>query len=483
MRFFEVQRILGLLLMLFSIVMLPPIIVNMVYQEEAMAPFWAGFFIIISTGFTLWYPARHLRYELELRDGFIIVVLFWVVLSVTASIPLLFADNPDLSMVDAVFESISGLTTTGATVITGLDTLPHSILFYRQMLQWFGGMGIIVLAVAIFPLLGVGGMQLYRAETSGLVNDYKLTPHITETAKALWYLYLALTIACALAYWASGMSGFDAIVHSFSTVAIGGFSPHDDSIGYYASVQVELVAIVFMVIAGINFRLHFAAWGTRSLDSYRFDAELKVYLALLACVTLITSAYLYFSGTSDTFHTALRYGAFHSVSLSTTTGFTTTDYHGWPSFLPLLLLFVSFIGGCAGSTAGGLKVIRVILLYKHAKREIMLLMHPNAQILIKVGRRLMPPHVINAIWGFFSVYVATFLFMMLLLMSTDMDQVSAFSAVAACLNNLGPGLGKVAYHYGDINDAAKLILSLTMLLGRLEIFTLLVILSPAFWRS
>ncbi len=483
MRFLEVQRTLGLMLLLFSLAMLPPIIVNIVYKEAAMAPFWAGFLIVISAGFVLWYPVRNVRYELELRDGFIIVALFWVALSVTASVPLLFVDTPHLSVVDAIFESVSGLTTTGATVITGLDSLPHSILFYRQMLQWFGGMGIIVLAVAILPLLGIGGMQLYRAETSGLVKDHKLTPHITETAKALWYLYVALTIVCALAYWASGMSGFDAIVHSFSTVAIGGFSSHDSSIGYYSSLQVELVAIVFMVIAGINFRLHFTAWRNHNLDSYRFDSELKVYLVLLVCLSLITSAYLYFSGTFDTPATALRHGVFHSVSLSTTTGYTTTYFHIWPSLLPLLLLLASFIGGCAGSTGGGLKVIRVILLYKQAKREITLLMHPNAQVLIKIGRVLMPNRVINAVWGFFAIYVATFSLILLLLMGTGLDQVSAFSAVAACINNLGPGLGKVAHHYGAINDAAKWILCLAMLLGRLEIFTLLVILSPAFWRS
>ena len=483
MRFLKVQRILGLMLMLFSLTMLPPIAVDMIYRENVVAPFLVGLMSALGIGLVLWYPVRGNRDELRLRDGFIIVVLFWVALSITASVPLLVADHPNLSVVDAVFESVSGLTTTGATVITGLNELPRSILFYRQMLQWFGGMGIIVLAVAVLPMLGIGGMQLYRAETSGPIKDSKLTPHITETAKALWYIYLALTIACALAYWKAGMSEFDAIVHSFSTVSIGGFSSHDTSIGYFASPLVELVAVVFMVLAGMNFALHFTAWRNRRLRGYWLDSELKAYLLLLVCLSVITSAYLYFSGTFNEPQAALRNGIFQSVSISTTTGFTTTNYSGWPSFLPLLLLFASFIGGCAGSTGGGLKVIRVLLLYKQGKREITRLVHPNAQVAIKVGGVPMSSRVVDAVWGFFATYVAIFTLILLLLMITGMDQVSAFSAVAACMNNLGPGLGQVGDHYADLSDSAKWILCFAMLLGRLEIFTLLVLLSPGFWRS
>lgn len=344
-------------------------------------------------------------------------------------------------------------------------------------------MGIIVLAVAILPMLGVGGMQLYRAETPGPMKNNKLTPRVTETAKALWYIYLGLTILCAIAYWLAGMTPFDAVSHSFSTVAIGGFSTHDASLGYFDSPLIEAIAVVFMTIAGINFALHFLAWRSRSPRPYLGDTELKTYILLLACISVISSLYLYYSQAFPTFASAVRYGVFQTVSISTTTGFTTSGYHTWPSFLPVMLLFASFVGGCAGSTGGGLKVIRVVLLFKQGKREIMRLIHPNAQVPIKIDGASMPSQVVDAVWGFFATYVATFSFMMLGLLALGLDQVTAFSAVAACINNLGPGLGAVGANYADLGDGAKWILSLAMLLGRLEIFTLLVILTPGFWRG
>ena len=478
-----IQKIVGLLLALFSLTMLPPVAVSYLYDDRSAAPFVIAFLFVLGTGLALWIPVRRIKRELRLRDGFLVVVMFWVALSVSGSVPLLLSQHPELALADAVFESVSGLTTTGATVIVGIDALPPSVLFYRQQLQWLGGMGIIVLAVAILPMLGVGGMQLYRAETPGPIKDTKLTPRITETAKALWYIYLALTAACALAYRLAGMSGFDALVHSFSTVAIGGFSTHDASLGYFDSPAVEAVAVVFMAIAGANFALHFTAWHSRSVRGYLNDSEFKAYVSLLAAVALATSAYLYLSGTFPTLASALRFGVFQTVSISTTTGYTTTGYHAWPSFLPVLLLFASFAGGCAGSTGGGLKVIRVVLLIKQGMREILRLIHPNAQLPIKVGGAPTPYRVVDAVWGFFAIYVATFAIVMLALLANGLDQVSAFSATAACMNNLGPGLGEVASHYGDIATPAKWILSAAMLLGRLEIFTLLVILTPAFWRS
>ncbi|MCK5479832.1 MAG: potassium transporter, partial [Gammaproteobacteria bacterium] len=337
----------------------------------------------------------------------------------------------------AIFESFSGLTTTGATVITGLDDLPESILFYRQQLQWLGGMGIIVLAVAIMPMLGVGGMQLYRAETPGPHKDAKLTPRIAETAKALWYIYAGLTIACGVSYWMAGMSGFDAIGHSFSTVAIGGFSTHDHSIGYFESSTIELIAVVFMLLAGMNFALHFMAWRNFSLKPYLFDTEVKAYLGVLFLVTAITVSYLYYTDTFIFFDDALHAGLFQAVSIGTTTGFTTADYFVWPGFLPVMLLFASFIGGCAGSTGGGMKVIRFWLLIKQGHRETVRLIHPNAQIPVKVNSKPMPDRVIDAVWGFFAAYVGSFVVIMLFLMATGLDQVTAFSAVAACMNNLG----------------------------------------------
>jgi len=483
MQFLAVQRILGLFLSLFSLTMLPPVAVSVWTDDGATQSFVDAFLLILVAGIILWAPAARSRHELRLRDGFIVVVLFWVGLTLSGAVPFLLSERLDMSLTDAVFESVSGLTTTGATVIVGIDVLPASIQFYRQLLQWLGGMGIIVLAVAILPMLGIGGMQLYRAETPGPMKDSKLTPRITETAKALWYIYLGLTIACAGAYWFAGMSLFDAVGHSFSTVSIGGFSTHDESMGYFSSPLIEAIAVVFMSVAGINFALHFTAWRNRNVQAYLRDAELKTYAGLLIAISIITSTFLFFSGRFPDLPRAIEHGIFQAVSISTTTGFTTTGYHAWPSFLPVLLLFASFVGGCAGSTGGGLKVIRVLLLFKQGMREIFRLIHPNAQLPVKVGGSVLPSRVIDAIWGYFAAYVATFSIMLLALMATGLDQVTAFSAVAACINNLGPGLGEVAPNYAAINDAAKWILGFAMLLGRLEIFTLLVLVSPAFWRS
>ncbi len=482
MHWLSIQRLLGLLLMLFSVTLLPPVVVAWFYQDGQLPVFLSGMAAVLMGGAILWLPARRFRDELRVRDGFLFVTLFWVVLGLAGALPFAIATTPHLSPTDAVFESFSGLTTTGATVITGLDDLPPSILFYRQQLQWLGGMGIIVLAVAIMPMLGVGGMQLYRAETPGPIKDNKLTPRITETAKALWYIYLSLTIVCALGYWAAGMSVFDAVSHSFSTIAIGGFSTHDQSIGYFQSSAIEMIAVVFMLLSGMNFALHFMAWRSLSIRYYWRDSELRVYLAVLASVTMITVGYLYYTDTFIFFNDALHAGLFQAVSIGTTTGFTTEDYFIWPGFLPVLLLFVSFIGGCAGSTGGGMKVIRFLLVLKQGRREIVRLIHPNAQIPVKVGGKPMPDRVITAVWGFFAAYVGSFVVIMLFLMATGLDQITAFSAVAACMNNLGPGLGGVGANYVDINDAAKWALSFAMMLGRLEIFTLLILFTGAFWR-
>ncbi len=482
MQLLVIQKILGLLLMLFSVTMLPPLSIALWYEDKTVKTFMLCFMLILSIGAFLWLPVRKVSKELRLRDGFIVVVLFWAGLGLIGALPFLLASDPDMSFTDSLFESVSGLTTTGATVMTGLDQLPKSILFYRQELQWLGGMGIIVLAVAILPMLGIGGMQLYRAETPGPIKDSKLTPRITETAKALWYIYLSLTIACALMYWLAGMSPFDAISHSFSTVSIGGFSTHDQSIGYFDSELINAVAVVFMLIAGINFTLHFIGWRSMSLNTYRKDSEVKAFVGVLLGLCVISCVYLGLKATYDDTLGTISHGVFQSVSIATTTGFTTAAYQDWPTFLPVLLIFASFIGGCAGSTGGGLKVIRVVLLYKQGKREIRRLVHPNAIIQIKLAGKPVDESVINAVWGFFAAYVAVFALMLILLMATGLDQITAFSAVAACLNNLGPGLGEVGANYTGISDMSKWLLCLAMLLGRLEIFTLLVLLTPVFWR-
>ncbi len=479
-----IQRILGILLMIFSFTMLPPMLVSILYADGALTPFFYAFAVTLITGMLFWLPVQAHHKDLRLRDGFVIVILFWSVLGLFGALPFYLSDRLQMPLIDAIFESISGLTTTGATVLSGIDYLPKSILFYRQQLQWLGGMGIIVLAVAIMPMLGIGGMQMYRAETPGPVKDTKLTPRITETAKALWYIYLTLTVVCALSYWGAGMDLFDAITHSFSTVAIGGYSTHDASMGYFMDQpMVEVVAIIFMFISGINFSLHFTAWHHRSLGNYLLDSEFKAYVTILLLVAVVTTTYLYHQGVFESTGQTIINSLFQTVSIGTTTGFTTHSYHLWPGFLPVLLLFTSFIGGCAGSTGGGMKVIRFVLLLKQGRREVMRVIHPNAVIPIKLGNKAIPNRVLDAVWGFFAAYVALFSFMLLLLMFDGMDQITAFSAVAACMNNLGPGLGEVGSNYADISDSAKGILSAAMLLGRLEIFTLLVLFTPAFWRS
>ncbi|MDX1451871.1 MAG: TrkH family potassium uptake protein [Oleiphilaceae bacterium] len=482
MRFSTTGRILGILLMLFSLTMLPPMLVSSIYNDHQHDAFFHAFVITLGIGALVWLPVRNKRRELRVRDGFVVTVLFWLVLSFSGSIPLYLSEVANLSFVDAFFESLSGLTTTGATVITGLDELPKSILWYRQQLQWFGGMGIIVLAVAILPMLGIGGMQLYRAEAPGPVKDSKLTPRITETAKALWYIYLGLTIMCGLAYWAAGMDVFDAIAHSFSTIAIGGYSTHDASIGYFNSTAIELIAILFMFISGVNFALHFTAWRSNNPIVYMRDPEFRFYASIMLVVSIITVITLIATNAYEP-PDALIKGLFEVVSIATTTGFSTADFSSWPFVLPFLLFVVAFIGGCAGSTGGGMKAIRVLLIYKQGLREIKRLIHPNAIIPVKLGKKPVPDRVLEAVWGFFSVYLFAFVILLLLLLATGLDQVTAWSAVGACINNLGPGLGDVALHYGDLPDTAKWVLCFAMLLGRLEIFTLLIILTPAFWRT
>jgi trk system potassium uptake protein len=473
-------RVTGILLALFSLVLFLPIVVALIYSEDTVETFATAGAITLAAGLLLMCSRRERR-ELRSGDGFLITVLFYSGLGLFGAIPLYLAEGVDTGFTDSVFESLSGLTTTGATVLSGLDDMPRSILFYRQLLQWLGGMGIIVLAVAVLPMLGIGGMQLYRAEFTGPMKDSKLTPRITETAKALWYLYVGITAACATAYWAAGMSAFDAICHSFSTVAIGGFSTYDASIGHFDSAAIEAVAIVFMVLAGINFGLHFIAWRRRDPRYYLQDREVRLYLGVVTGIAVIVCVILLqHPGATET---PLRDGIFQAVSIATTTGFTTGDFSAWPSAAPVLLLFAAFAGGCAGSTAGGIKMVRVLLIYLQGLREIKRLIHPNGVFTIKLGATRVPDRVVDAVWGFFAVYVIVFLTMVTLVMLvSDLDFTTAFSAVAACLNNLGPGLGDVAQNYDALPDAAKWLLVAAMLLGRLEIFTLLVLLTPAFWR-
>lgn len=483
MHYQTVAKILGVLLGMFSVTHLTPLFVSLLYADGNSAPFIISFSVTLITGLILWAPNRKLRKDLRYRDGFLVVVLFWTVLATFGALPFIFSSANSLSVTDAFFESMSGLTTTGGTILTNLDTLPESTLYYRQQLQWLGGMGIVVLAVAIMPMLGIGGMQLYKAETPGPMKDSKLTPRITESAKALWYIYLGLTLACVFAYWAAGMTLFDAIGHAFSTVAIGGFSTHDESIGYFNSPLIESITIVFMLVASANFSLHFLAWRHKTLSPYYKDSEYRFLLLVVSMATLFLLLLLITQNVFDDTLQAIRSGVFHMVSILTTTGFTSGGFAWWPGALPVMLILFSFMGGCAGSTAGGMKVMRIQLMYKQGRKEIVSLVHPNAVLSIKTGGQVISEKVINTVMAFFSMYMLCFAATGFALCLVGLDWVTAFSATAACLNNLGPGLGQVAENYSQINDTAKWILSFAMLLGRLELFTLLVLFTTTFWRD
>ncbi|GJM10187.1 MAG: Trk system potassium uptake protein [Lysobacteraceae bacterium] len=483
MRFVAIQRIVGVLLVLSSLTMVPPALVSIFFRDGSLIAFVDSAVLLAGIGALAWWPVRNTRHELRLRDGFLVVATSWLVVGLCGALPLYVSQDPVLTMTDAVFESMSGLTTTGATVLTGIDDLPPAILYYRQQLQWIGGMGIIVLAVAILPMLKIGGMQLYRAETPGPMKDSKLTPRITETAKALWYIYLGLTSMCAFSYWVAGMSLFDAVTHAFSTVSIGGFSTHDLSLAWFDSGLIEGVAAVFMLLAGINFALHFMAWKQASKVPYLGDPELKAYFGILLVVCLVCTLALLLNGPHYGLFDAIRYGFFQGISAGTTTGFTTDAFYLWPAGLPLVLILASFVGGCAGSTGGGMKVIRVVLLYKQGMREIRRLIHPSAHFPVKMGDKSMHNRVIESVWGFFALYIACFGIMSMLLALSGIDLLTAVSAVAACLNNLGPALGEAGPHYGSVSDFGKWILTFAMLLGRLEVFTLLVLFTPTFWKD
>ena len=471
--------------MFFSIAQVLPGFLAYFFNEDKLIPIflYSGFFTF-TVGFCLFLAAQSHKVDLRTKDGFIITVFFWTVLGFFGSIPFYLANIEGVGYVDSLFESISGLTTTGSTVFVGLDDMDKALLFYRQFLQWLGGMGIIVLAVAVLPLLGVGGMQLYKAETPGPLKDAKLTPRITETAKALWYVYLTMTIACSVFYKYFGMSWFDAVCHAFSTISIGGFSTHDESFSFFKESSLRWTAVVFMLIAGINFALHYIAWTKKRLLHYLYDTEVKFYLSIILVVFSLTSIALYRSGIYvDQSTNILEESAFQVVSIATTTGFLTSDYSSWPLFVPFLLLSAAFIGACAGSTGGGIKVIRAAILLRQGTGEITKLIHPNAVVAIKLGSKPINSRVAESVWGFFSIYVIVFIILLMFLLSQNNDFITSFSAVGATLNNLGPGLGGVADNYKDLNDLSKLGLCMAMLLGRLEIFTLLVVFTPSFWRN
>jgi trk system potassium uptake protein TrkH len=484
-RILVVSHLLSLVVAIFGLTMLLPLAVSAVHPaDDARYAFQEGLAVCLMFGGGLWLATQRFARELQVRDGFLLVGGAWLAMPAFAAVPFLLY-FPTLSFTDAYFESVSGLTTTGATIFQGLDAFPPSINLWRGELQWLGGMGVVVLAVAILPLLGVGGSQIYKAETPGPMKDTKLTPRITETARGLWQVYFLLTLACFAAYWAAGMGWLDALMHAFTTLSLGGYSTHDASFGYFDSPLLESVSIVFMTLAGLNFGTHFLAFRKLSLQPYRHDPEFGWYLVVLVGSCAGIAIYLWAQGTYAGLPTALRYAAFNVVSVATTTGYADTDYNLWPMFAPVWMLFLCSFVSCSGSTGSGIKMVRALLLYKQVFREMTRIMHPQAVAPVKLGRAPIPNNVIYAVLAFSFMWMASVVILTLTLLASGMDLVSAFSAVIACITNTGPGLNEVgpAVNYASLSDFEKWVCAFATVLGRLELFTLLVLFTPGFWRK
>jgi trk system potassium uptake protein TrkH len=479
-----VVHVLGSMLMLFSVAYLLPVVTSLIYRDGLAIDFVIAALASLAAGALLHGTTRSHKRELRSRDGFLLVSLAWVLMSAIATVPLLIA-IPGLTFTDAFFETMSGLSTTGATVLVGLDHLAPSLNMWRAALHWYGGMGIIVLVVAILPMLGVGGMQLYKAETPGPVKNDKLTPRITQTAKALWFVYFLITVACIVSLKLAGMDWFDAVFHAFSTMALGGFSNYDASISHYGSLPIELVLITFMLISAANFSRHFIAWQQKSLRTYVTDVEAIAMLWLIGVSILAVAAYLWFHGVYTEFPVALRHVAFNLVAMATTCGFMTQDFAAWPIFAPMVMLMLSCYSCNTGSTGGGIKMFRTLVLFRQALRELLLLVHPQAVTPVRIGTQVVQNQIVFAVLAFVVLYFGTVVVLTFALLASGLDFLSAFSAVIACINNAGPGLGVVgpASNYQILTDFQTWVCSLAMLLGRLEIFSFLVLLTPAFWRK
>ena len=477
--FSALLRIFGLLLAVFGVAMLPPGIVSLIYEDGHGRFFFSAGGGAIAMGALGFVRRGRVERTLRTRDGFLVVALAWFSMSLLGAVPFMVVGGFDLAT--SIFESASGFTTTGSTAIVGLDHLPRSLLFFRQETQWLGGIGVVVAAIALLPMLGMGGMQLLKAESTGPAKSDKLRPRIKHTAQALWRLYFGLTASCALAYWFAGMPVFDAIAHSFTTVSTGGYSIYDASLGHYKSTAIETVAIVFMLLGAISFAVHFRAWAAYSVRPYLDSAETRGFVVTVVALTVFVSAVLSTDGARDLVP-ALRVAAFQVVSVITSTGYGIEDFSLWPGLLPVLLIFTSFIGGCAGSTAGGMKVVRFLVMTRQAVIEVTRLIHPRLVQPLKLDGGVLGDDIVRAVWSFFTVYVFVFIVLMLALMWLGLDQVSAFSAVATCINNLGPGLGEVAANFAGVDAPVKLLCAFACILGRLEVLTIFVLFTPGYWR-
>lgn len=482
MSFPAVFYLLGWIMSFFGAALLLPGVVSYMYEDAQASAFLDAGTGALFFGVLAILMNRQKQLKLTHKDAFLLTFLVWVSASFVGALPFYFSGTT-ASFVDAVFESVSGLTTTGASVLSGLDTMDHGILLWRSMLQWLGGMGIVVFAIAVLPFLGVGGLQLYRSEMAGVVED-KLQPRLKETAKMLWLVYFVITLACILAYWVAGMSLFDAICHAFSTVATGGYSTHDASIGYFNSPVIEAVCVVFMLLGSTSFALHYAVLSGKHPRIYLKSPETRFFAGVILLVAVLITAVLVVSGTYDVV-LGVRYALFNTVSVITTTGFGVVDYNLWPVFAPMILLAIMFIGGCTGSTSGGMKVLRVMMIMKQGNREFQRLLHPKGIVHVKIGRQKVPDQIMQAVWSFAGLYILSFIVLSMALSAFGIDLVTAFSAVAASITSVGPGLGDVgpAANYAHLPQAVKLILAFAMLLGRLELFTMLIIFMPSFWRK
>ena len=443
----------------------------------------AGFALSLGSGLVLWLLTRSHRRELQARDGFLLVNLVWLLLPAYAALPLMYT-VPDITWVKAYFEAMSALTATGATALSGLDSLPVSVNVWRCFLQLIGGLGIMLLVVAVLPMLGLGGYQVYKTETPGPMKDAKFTPRISETARGLWGVYFGFSAACLLAYRWAGMGWADAFMHMCSTMGLGGFSPYDASMGHFNSQKVEWVAMVFMALSGINFVRYFVVIRGRSLRPITADREVRTYVAVLMISILLVAILLTAHGVYGDFAQSLHSSAFHVLSLATTTGYASTDYAQWPVFAPVLLMFLGSFVSCAGSTGGGIKMVRMILLIKQARRELVRIVHPRVVNPVTLGGAVLPMSVMTATFGFMLIYGATIMGLTMVLLFTGLDQVTAFSSVVATVNNIGPGLGLVgpSSNFGVLTDFQLWVLTYAMLLGRLELLSVLVLFTGAFWR-
>jgi len=483
-RIYTVVHALGLLLVVFSTAYLMPLAAALIQGDRTMLlDFLLAMVWTAAAGVLMWMLTRRHKGELSIRHGYLLVVAMWTAMPAFATIPLLLT-LPGLSFTDAYFETMSGMTTTGATVLTGLDSLPPAINLWRHELNWLGGLGIIVLAVAVLPLLGVGGRQLFKAETPGPMKDNALTPRIAETARNLWAVYVVVTLACIAALKWAGMNWLDAICHAFAVMGLGGFSTHDASIGYFDSPLIEFVMIAFMLFAVVNFATHFLAWRSKSLRAYSRDAEAVASLALILGSCVGIALFLRWNGVYPEFWTALRHASFNLVSIATSSGFASVDFAQWPIFAPLWMMFLTAIAASSGSTGGGIKMIRTLVLVKQAGREFLKLLHPAVVNPMKIGGQVIANNIVFAVLGFIFLYFMTLATLTFVLLISGLDFISALTAVLASVNNCGPGLGVVgpASNYQGLSDFQTWVCTFGMLVGRLEIFTVLILFTPHFWR-